>query len=177
MNINNYFLKKTIIKWYDSNKRDLPWRKKVNKKNDLAYRILISEIMLQQTTVNTVKNKYIQFIKKWPSLQSLTRCPKNQLLTFWSGLGYYKRATNLYKSVRIIKKNFNSIIPDDEKNLLLLPGIGKYTASAILAIAFKEKQIPIDGNIKRIISRIYQYSNLSPNLKEYKSFSQKHEIR
>ena len=105
MNINSYFLKKTIIKWYDSNKRDLPWRKKVNKKNDLAYRILISEIMLQQTTVNTVKNKYIKFIKKWPSLQSLALSPKNQLLTFWSGLGYYKRAINLHKSVRIIEKN------------------------------------------------------------------------
>ena len=155
MNINNYFIKKTIIKWYDSNKRDLPWRKKVNNKKDLAYRILISEIMLQQTTVNTVKEKYVEFIKKWPTLEHLSKSPQKQLLTFWSGLGYYKRAINLYKNVKIIKKNFNSIVPKNEEELLSLPGIGKYTALAILAIAYKKPVIAVDSNIIRIITRIY----------------------
>ena len=157
-----------LLKWYYNQNIALPWRH-----NDDPYRVWISEIMLQQTQVKTVIPYYEKWMIQYPSLNCLSKAKLDDLLLLWQGLGYYKRVTAIFNTVQIIKHKYSLKIPRDFNALLTLPGIGDYTASAILAIAFKEKQIPIDGNIKRIVSRIYQYSNPSPNLKEYKSFSQK----
>tara|TARA_Y100000590_G_C15658184_1_gene991502 strand:+ start:604 stop:1677 length:1074 start_codon:yes stop_codon:yes gene_type:complete len=155
MDLDTYFIKKSIVNWYDSNKRDLPWRILPAKKSELPYQVLVSEIMLQQTTVATVKKKYLNFMSLWPNIDSLSRSPKSQILRFWSGLGYYRRAINLHKCAKIIKKEFDSKVPKNEKDLLSLPGIGKYTASAILAIAYNQPIIAIDANVQRVVTRIY----------------------
>ena len=155
MDLDTYFIKKSIINWYDSNKRDLPWRIKSTKKSQIPYRVLISEIMLQQTTVAAVKEKYAKFMGLWPTINSLSRSSKSQILSFWSGLGYYRRAINLHKCAKIIKNEFNCKIPNNEKDLLSLPGIGKYTTSAILAIAYNQPVMAVDSNVQRIITRIY----------------------
>ena len=155
MDLNTYFIKKSIINWYDSNKRDLPWRTLPAKKSEISYQVLISEVMLQQTTVATVKERYIKFMNLWPTIDSLSRSSRSQILTFWSGLGYYRRAINLHKCAKIIKKEFNCKIPKNEKDLLSLPGIGKYTSSAILAIAHNKPVMAVDSNVQRIITRIY----------------------
>ena len=155
MDLDTYFIKKSIINWYDSNRRDLPWRIKSTKKSQIPYRVLISEIMLQQTTVAAVKEKYAKFMGLWPTINSLSRSSKSQILSFWSGLGYYRRAINLHKCAKIIKNEFNCKIPNNEKDLLSLPGIGKYTTSAILAIAYNQPVMAVDSNVQRIITRIY----------------------
>lgn len=171
MDIDNNFIKKTIINWYDSNARNLPWRKKSNNISNIPYRVLISEIMLQQTTVGTVKNRYIEFMKQWPNIKKLSQTSERQILTFWSGLGYYKRAINLYKCAKIIKKNFNYKIPNNKEELMSLPGIGDYTSSAILAIAYNQPVMAVDANIKRIITRIYglkfPIKNLNKKIEQY----------
>ena len=154
MVVNNIIIKKELLRWYDLNRRILPWRVRNNKKID-PYKVLISEIMLQQTTVNTVINKYIKFLDLWPNLNQLSKTSESKLLKFWSGLGYYRRATNLLKCAKIIKINYNSKIPNTYKELIQLPGIGEYTANAILGIAFNKSVMPVDANIERIIARIY----------------------
>lgn len=146
-----------FLNWYQDNKRDLPWR--ILRKNKLPnpYFIFVSEYMLQQTTVGTVKRKFEEFIIKWPTLNSFASISNDTVLSFWSGLGYYSRATNLLKSAKFIKKNFNSNIPDDYENLILLPGIGDYTAKAIMGIAFNKPVMPVDTNIERILARFYGF--------------------
>ncbi len=145
-----------LLTWYNKNKRDLPWRK-LYTKNKLPnpYFILVSEFMLQQTTVNAVKYRFIDFIRKWPTLKKLCNADETQILNFWSGLGYYSRAKNLLKSAKLIQKNFNSKIPNNYDDLISLPGIGDYTAKAILGIAYNQAVFPTDANIERIIVRIY----------------------
>ena len=144
-----------ILKWYKYNKRDLPWR--LIYKNNLPnpYFVFVSEYMLQQTTVGTVKKRFEEFVVKWPSLNSLAKVSNITILNFWSGLGYYSRATNLLKAAKIIKKNFNNKVPDKYSDLITLPGIGNYTAKAILGIAYNKSVMPLDANIDRILARIY----------------------
>ena len=146
---------KHLLKWYSYNKRDLPWRQKYKNNLPNAYYVLVSEYMLQQTTVNTVKKRFIQFISKWPSIDKLAKATEPQILKFWSGLGYYSRARNLLKSAKIIKNKFNSKIPNTYENLIALPGIGDYTAKAILGIAYNKPTMPTDANIERIIVRLF----------------------
>ena len=148
-------IKHNILLWYKKNMRELPWRKLEKNKLPKPYFIFISEYMLQQTTVGTVKKKFEKFVKLWPSINSLSKISETQILSFWSGLGYYSRATNLLKSAKIIKKKYNSKIPNNYDDLIVLPGIGDYTAKAILGIAFNEPVMPIDANIERIFTRIY----------------------
>ena len=147
-----------LLKWYRKNYRILPWR--ILSKNDLPnpYYIMISEFMLQQTTVRSVISKFNEFIKIWPNLRCLNSTRESKLLKIWSGLGYYKRAKNLLKSIRIISKRYNYIIPNKYDDLIQLPGIGDYTAKAVLGIAFNKPVMPLDVNIKRIIIRIYGLS-------------------
>ena len=148
-------VKKFLIDWYSSNARVLPWRKK-NKKNSLnPYFVFVSEYMLQQTTVNTVKNKFNDFILKWPTVNKLAQTSESTILKFWSGLGYYSRARNLLKSAKIINKNFKNKIPQNYDELINLPGIGDYTAKAILGIGFNKSVMPLDANIERILVRLY----------------------
>jgi len=143
---------KKILKWYDINKRSLPWRKNVSLQKR-QYFTLVSEFMLQQTQVSTVIPYFNRFIKDIPNLKSLAKVQNKKLLKLWEGLGYYSRAKNLKKTAKIVTKNFKNKIPDNYEDLLSLPGIGNYTANAILAIAFNKPFIPLDGNIERVLKR------------------------
>ena len=149
MNIN-----KKLLKWYDLNKRELPWRKKSHQDSIDPYYIWISEIMLQQTTVNTVVPYFEKFIKKFPNIFKLSNSSTSQVLKYWAGLGYYARARNIHKSAKIIVKKYKGIIPNNMDSLLELPGIGDYTAGAIITIAFNQIAFPIDVNIKRVVNRL-----------------------
>ena len=143
---------KKILKWYDLNKRSLPWRKNVSLQKKL-YFTLVSEFMLQQTQVATVIPYFNRFIKNIPSLKILAKVQNKKLIKLWEGLGYYSRARNLKKTAQVVIKNFKGKLPDNFENLISLPGIGNYTASAILAIAFNKPYIPLDGNIERVLKR------------------------
>ncbi len=117
--------------------------------------MFVSEYMLQQTTVPTVKTRFEEFIKIWPTLKDLAKTTEPKILKFWSGLGYYSRARNLLKAAKIIDKNYKSEIPNNYEDLILLPGIGDYTAKAILGIGYNESVMPLDANIERILARLY----------------------
>jgi A/G-specific adenine glycosylase len=144
---------KKILYWYDNNKRSLPWRGKCSRKQK-EYYTLVSEFMLQQTQVATVIPYFNNFLKKIPDIQTLAKIKEARLLKFWQGLGYYSRAKNLRRSAIIIVKQHNSKMPSDFDKLKKLPGVGDYTASAILAIVFNKPVIPLDGNIERVLKRI-----------------------
>ena len=141
-----------ILNWYDINKRSLPWRKKTSSKKKQYY-TLVSEFMLQQTQVVTVIPYFNRFIKNIPDLETLASFENRKLIKFWEGLGYYSRVRNLKKTAQVIVKDFNKKLPDNFLDLKSLPGIGDYTASAILAIAFDKPFIPLDGNIERVLKR------------------------
>ena len=149
----NSILTKKILHWYDNNKRDLPWRKKISQ-TKREYYTLISEFMLQQTQVKTVIPYFNNFIKIIPNINSLSKINDVKLLKLWEGLGYYSRVKNLKKTALILKKNFKGRLPSNVHELKLLPGIGDYTANAIMAIAFNKPFIPLDGNIERLIKRL-----------------------
>ena len=142
-----------ILDWYDNNKRDLPWRKPKSKIQS-QYFTLVSEIMLQQTQVNTVIPYFVRFINQIPNIKSLSKVSNSKLLKLWEGLGYYSRARNLKKTAKLIIKNKNSELPSSINELKKLPGVGDYTSKAILALEFNKKVIPIDGNIERLLKRI-----------------------
>ena len=144
---------KKILYWYDNNKRSLPWRRKCSSKQK-EYFTLVSEFMLQQTQVTTVIPYFNNFIKNIPNFESLAKVNETKLLRCWQGLGYYSRAKNLKKSARLIIDKYNGRLPDNYDELIKLPGVGDYTASAISAIAFNQQIIPLDGNIERLLKRI-----------------------
>jgi A/G-specific adenine glycosylase len=145
-------LTKKILKWYDLNKRSLPWRKSVSLQKRHYY-TLVSEFMLQQTQVATVIPYFNRFIKDITNLKSLAKVQNKKLIKLWEGLGYYSRARNLKKTAQVIIKHFKGKLPNNFEDLISLPGIGNYTASAILAIAFNKPYIPLDGNIERVLKR------------------------
>ena len=147
-------LSKKIIAWYQKHKRSLPWRTHRNTK-DRDYKVLISEFMLQQTKVSTVIPYFNKFYKKFPNINSLAKARITSVLKLWEGLGYYRRARNLHLTSKILNKDFDSSLPADINQLKNLPGIGDYTASAIMAIAKNKSFIGIDGNVKRVLSRIF----------------------
>ena len=155
---------KKILKWYDLNKRSLPWRKKVSSEKKQYY-TLISEFMLQQTQVTTVIPFFNRFIKNLPTINSLAKVNERKLIKLWEGLGYYSRARNLKKTAQIITKNFNGKVPDNFEDLMTLPGVGHYTTNAILAIAFNKPYIPLDGNIERVLKR-YLYLKKEKEIKK-----------
>ena len=157
-------LTKKILNWYDFNSRSLPWRKKVSLKKR-QYNTLVSEFMLQQTQVVTVIPYFRQFIKNIPNIESLANTQNKKLIKLWEGLGYYSRVRNLKKTAQIIIKDFNGNLPDNFKDLVSLPGIGNYTASAILAIVYNKPYIPLDGNIERVLKR-YLYLKKDKDLKK-----------
>ena len=143
---------KKILKWYDLNKRPLPWRKNFSLQKRQYY-TLVSEFMLQQTQVATVIPYFKRFIKDIPNFKILAKVQNKKLMKLWEGLGYYSRARNLKKTAQFVIKDFEGKLPNNFKDLILLPGIGNYTASAILAIAFNKPYIPLDGNIERVLKR------------------------
>ena len=151
---------KIILKWYDKEKRNLPWRE--SDKNIIdVYKVWISEIMLQQTTVSVVIPYFQRFILRFPDINILAKAKIEDVLTYWAGLGYYSRARNLHKCAKNIVENYNSIFPEKYETLINLPGIGDYTASAICAIAYNQHEVAVDVNVKRVISRINNKQNLS----------------
>ena len=135
-----------ILTWYVENQRDLPWRKTRD-----PYKILVSEVMLQQTQVSRVISKYEAWIKKFPTAEALAKAEVAEVLKFWSGLGYNRRALNLKKTAEIIVKDFNGKFPTDEKILQSFPGIGPYTSRAVLCFAFDVQVAMVDTNIRKII--------------------------
>ena len=144
---------KKILNWYDNNKRSLPWRARCSAKKK-EYFTLVSEFMLQQTQVKTVIPYFNNFLKDIPNFQSLAKVSEAKLLKHWQGLGYYSRAKNLKKSAKMIIDNYSGRLPNNFEELKKLPGVGDYTASAVLAIAFNQQIIPLDGNIERVLKRI-----------------------
>jgi len=171
--MNNQSITKEILNWYDNNKRILPWRKHLSKKQK-QYFTLVSEIMLQQTQVKTVIPYFENFIKKIPNLNALAKVNSQKLMKCWEGLGYYSRARNLKTTAKKIIKEFNGKLPDNIDKLKSLPGIGDYTSTAIMAIAFNKKLIPLDGNVERILKRIFYLKSekeiSKENLQKKKSF-------
>ena len=161
----NQLLTKKILNWYDINKRSLPWRKNVSHQKHHYY-TLVSEFMLQQTQVATVIPFFNRFIENIPNLKSLAKVNNKKLIKLWEGLGYYSRARNLKKTSQLIIKNFCGKIPQNFEDLKSLPGIGDYTANAILAIAFNKPYIPLDGNIERVLKRYLYLKTIKEVQKE-----------
>tara|TARA_B100001057_G_scaffold46655_1_gene41620 strand:- start:1700 stop:2680 length:981 start_codon:yes stop_codon:yes gene_type:complete len=157
---------KKILKWYDLNKRSLPWRKNVSQQKRQYY-TLISEFMLQQTQVVTVIPYFKRFIKNIPNLKILSKVKNKKLIKLWEGLGYYSRARNLKKTAQVVIRSFSGKLPDNFEDLKSLPGIGDYTASAILAIAFNKPYIPLDGNIERVLKRYLYLKKNNEIQKDY----------
>lgn len=141
---------KELVQWYQENKRDLPWRRSKD-----PYGVWISEIMLQQTRVEAVIGYYQRFMEKFPTIQALAEAPIEQVLKAWEGLGYYSRARNLHKAAQVIMTEWQGEFPAKYEAVLALPGIGEYTAGAICSIARGEARPAVDGNVLRVISRIY----------------------
>tara|TARA_B100000686_G_scaffold329726_1_gene391198 strand:+ start:429 stop:1400 length:972 start_codon:yes stop_codon:yes gene_type:complete len=154
MHLNNKNLPKKILTWYDNNKRTLPWRVSQKSKKKHYYRML-SEFMLQQTQVKTVIPYFNNFVKKIPNLKALSKINEKKILKLWEGLGYYNRARNLHKSSKILIKKYQGQIPNDFAKLKELPGIGDYTANILLALIHNQPRIALDGNVKRVLSRIF----------------------
>ena len=153
-----------LLAWYDAERRDLPWRYSPGAKAD-PYRVWLSEIMLQQTTVKAVIPFFERFIARWPTVTSLAAASEDDVLELWAGLGYYSRARNLHACARAIAARPNSAFPRTEAELLELPGIGPYTAAAIASIAFGQLASPVDGNIERVISRLFAVETQLPAAK------------
>ena len=164
MNCKN--ISKKILYWYDNNKRFLPWRKKVSKEKR-EYYTLVSEFMLQQTQVKTVIPYFLNFINKIPNINKLAKVKNEKLMRYWEGLGYYSRARNLKKTAIKILKEYNGRLPSTIEELKKLPGIGDYTSRAIMAIAFNKKIIPLDGNVERILKRVFYLKKEDEISKEY----------
>lgn len=143
-----------LLAWYDRHRRRLPWRAEAGRTAD-PYHVFLSEIMLQQTTVKAVGPYFVDFLRRWPRVSDLAAAPLEEVLSAWAGLGYYARARNLHACAKAVVERHGGVFPDDEAALLELPGIGPYTAAAIAAIAFDLPAAPVDGNIERVVSRLY----------------------
>ncbi|MBU8908868.1 A/G-specific adenine glycosylase [Desertibacillus haloalkaliphilus] len=140
---------KDLVTWFEENKRDLPWRE-----NQDPYRVWVSEIMLQQTRVDTVIPYYQQFMEKFPTIDALAEAEEQQVLKAWEGLGYYSRVRNLQTAVREVSEHYGGQVPDTKKEISKLKGVGPYTAGAILSIAYGKPEPAVDGNVMRVLSRI-----------------------
>ncbi len=153
-----------LLDWYDRHRRRLPWRPPAGERAD-PYRVWLSEIMLQQTGVKTVGPYFEKFVARWPDVTALGRASLDDVLRMWAGLGYYSRARNLHACAVAVLRDHGSNFPDTEEGLRALPGIGPYTAAAIAAIAFDRRTMPVDGNIERVVSRLYAVEEPLPQAK------------
>ncbi|PHR11463.1 MAG: A/G-specific adenine glycosylase [Aequorivita sp.] len=159
-----------LITWYLHNKRDLPWRNTAN-----PYHIWLSEIMLQQTRVLQGLPYYLKFIEAYPKVEDLATATEEEVLKNWQGLGYYSRARNLHATAKWISEEFNGVFPNNYQDLLKLKGVGDYTASAIASISFNQPEAVVDGNVYRVLSRVFGIStpiNIGPGQKEFKKLAQ-----
>lgn len=155
----------TLLAWYDVSARVLPWRARGGAKPD-PYRVWLSEIMLQQTRVETVLPYYAKFLARWPDIAALANARQEEVLSAWAGLGYYARARNLHACAKTVVGEFAGRFPEGEDELRRLPGIGAYTSAAISAIAFRRKATPVDGNIERVMSRLFAIEEKLPTAKK-----------
>jgi A/G-specific adenine glycosylase len=153
-----------LLAWYDRHRRRLPWRPLPGEPAD-PYRVWLSEIMLQQTGVKTVGPYFEKFIARWPDVEALGGASLDEVLRMWAGLGYYSRARNLHACAVVVRRDHGGVFPDTEQGLRALPGIGPYTAAAIAAIAFGRRTMPVDGNIERVVSRLFAVEEPLPQAK------------
>jgi A/G-specific adenine glycosylase len=153
-----------LLAWYDRYRRKLPWRAAPGETSD-PYRVWLSEIMLQQTTVKAVGPYFEKFVARWPDVTALGNASQDDVLRMWAGLGYYSRARNLYACAVAVTREHGGAFPDTEEGLRTLPGIGPYTAAAIAAIAFDRHTMPVDGNIERVVSRLFAVEEELPQAK------------
>jgi A/G-specific adenine glycosylase len=153
-----------LLAWYDENARGLPWRASRGEAAD-AYRVWLSEIMLQQTTVAHARPYFLTFTRRWPSVADLAAAPDAEVMAAWAGLGYYARARNLLACARVVAVEHRGQFPDEEAALRRLPGIGRYTAAAIAAIAFGRPAVVVDGNVERVIARLHAVETPMPAAK------------
>ena len=157
-------LSNKILAWYDNHQRDLPWRR-YRGFQDRIYKVLVSEFMLQQTQVKTVIPFFNKFLKAFPNLKKLSKAKLEKVYKLWQGLGYYSRAKNLLNTAKLAQSKYKGKLPADFETLKSFPGIGDYTASAIMAIAFNKDFIGIDGNVERLVARLFGYKNNKKNFK------------
>ncbi|MDD2325961.1 MAG: A/G-specific adenine glycosylase [Alphaproteobacteria bacterium] len=150
-----------LLDWYDRHRRTLPWRAAAGERPD-PYRVWLSEIMLQQTTVATVGPYFLKFIRKWPTLKALAKADLDEVLIMWAGLGYYRRARGLHACAQDVLRDHGGVFPSSEEQLLSLSGIGPYTAAAIAAIAFDQKANVVDGNVERVMARLHRVAESLP---------------
>jgi len=153
-----------LLAWYDRHRRKLPWRAPAGERAD-PYRVWLSEIMLQQTGVKAVGPYFEKFVARWPDVEAMARASLDDVLRMWAGLGYYSRARNLHACAVVVARVHGGVFPDTEVGLRELPGIGPYTASAIAAIAFDRRTMPVDGNIERVVSRLFAVEEALPQAK------------
>ncbi|MFH1346064.1 MAG: A/G-specific adenine glycosylase [Pseudomonadota bacterium] len=153
-----------LLAWYDRHRRSLSWRPPAGERAD-PYRVWLSEIMLQQTGVKTVGPYFEKFLARWPTVAALGRASLDDVLRMWAGLGYYSRARNLHACAVAVLRDHGGAFPDTEEGLRSLPGIGLYTAAAIAAIAFGRRTMPVDGNIERVVSRLFAVEQPLPQAK------------
>lgn len=153
-----------LLQWYDNEARILPWRYRPGEPAD-PYRVWLSEVMLQQTTVKAVIPYFEKFVDQWPTVNDLALADEESVLQAWAGLGYYSRARNLHTCARMVATNYNGQFPANETELAKLPGIGPYTAAAIASIAFDLHATPVDGNVERVTSRLFAFEKALPQAK------------
>ncbi|WP_315741688.1 MULTISPECIES: A/G-specific adenine glycosylase [unclassified Bradyrhizobium] len=153
-----------LLAWYDRHRRRLPWRAPAGERAE-PYRVWLSEIMLQQTTVKAVGPYFEKFLIRWPDVTALGSAALDDVLRMWAGLGYYSRARNLHACAVAVVRDHGGVFPDTEEGLRALPGIGPYTAAAIAAIAFDRRTMPVDGNIERVVSRLFAVEETLPQAK------------
>ena len=160
----------SLLAWYDKCARDMPWRvppqdRKAGVLPD-PYRVWLSEIMLQQTTVATVRDYFLRFTMRWPNVAALANAADSDVMGEWAGLGYYARARNLLRCARFVDKDLGGNFPDIYDDLLTLPGVGPYTAAAIAAIAFDQPAVVVDGNVERVMARFFNIQTPLPDAKK-----------
>jgi A/G-specific adenine glycosylase len=161
-----------VLAWYDRDRRRLPWRAEQGESPD-PYRVWLSEIMLQQTTVKAVLPRFDLFLRRWPDVAALARVELGEVLAAWAGLGYYARARNLHACARVVAERHGGTFPEDEAALRRLPGVGDYTAAAIAAIAFGKRATPVDGNVERVVARLFAVTTPLPAAKtEIRAFAE-----
>ncbi len=155
----------SLLAWYDRHRRDLPWRARAGETAD-PYLVWLSEIMLQQTTVQAVTPYFLRFLERWPTVEALAAAPRDDIMAAWAGLGYYARARRLHDCARLIADEHGGRFPETEAGLRALPGIGAYTSGAIAAIAFNRPAAAVDGNVERVMARVYAIDEPMPQGKK-----------
>jgi A/G-specific adenine glycosylase len=153
-----------LLAWYDRHRRDLPWRARPGEPRD-PYRVWVSEIMLQQTTVGAVVPYYLRFIARFPTVKTLAAAELDEVLKYWAGLGYYARGRNLHACARTLVERYGGQFPRSAAELRALPGIGDYTAAAVAAIVFDVSVVPVDGNVERVVARLFAIDAALPRAK------------